>query len=287
MHKIALVTGGTRGVGKEIAKMFQRRNIDVIITGRTKESAKAAAHDLNLNGPCMSHGGNVTGYELDFTKLKLVEERNRLLHLLKTQEIQPTYLINNAGVLMLDPMEQITPKQLQVMFNVNIFGPMLLTKYCMPHMWIQKYGGILFNCPPYAIDEKTTYLMPYMQTKLSQTTFMRSLAYSVPSDSNVRVASFWTNYPLKTDAILKRGIGSEADCMHPRILARTVEEMLFGNHLAANGAQVIDKSFLEARNVNLTEFQIDKTHKPPHLDQLFAAHLKPKAEPPANASFSL
>ena len=280
MHKIALVTGGTRGVGKEIAKMFQRHNIDVIITGRTEESAKSAAHDLNLHGPCMSHGGNVTGYELDFTKLKMMEERNEILNLLKTQQIKPTYLINNAGVLMLDPMKQITPKQLNVMFNVNIFGPMLLTKYCMPHMWKQKDGGILFNCPPYAIDEKTTYLMPYMQTKLAQTTFMRSLANSVPNESNVLVSSFWTNYPLKTDAILKRGIGSEADCMHPRILARTVEGILFGDPVdpdkrrAHNGAQIVDKPFLESRNIDLTEFQMDKNHKPPHLDELFASHLK-------------
>ena len=122
---------------------------------------------------------------------------------------------------------------------------------------MEEYYSIVLHMP----STKKPPAMPYMQTKLSQTTFMRSLAYSVPSDSNVRVASFWTNYPLKTDAILKRGIGSEADCMHPRILARTVEEMLFGNHLAANGAQVIDKSFLEARNINLTEFQMDKTHK--------------------------
>ena len=96
MHKIALVTGGTRGVGKEIAKMFQRHNVDVIITGRTGESAKAAARELNRNGVPLSHGGNVTGYELDFTKLKLAEERNQLLNLLKTQEIKPTFLINNA-----------------------------------------------------------------------------------------------------------------------------------------------------------------------------------------------
>jgi short-subunit dehydrogenase len=274
MHKIALVTGGTRGVGKEIAKMFQRHNIDVIITGRTSESAKAAAHELNKDGPCMSHGGNVTGYELDFTKLKPVEERNQLLNLLKTQEIKPTFLINNAGVLMLDPMEHVTSKQLNVMFNVNILGPMLLTKYCMPHIWDDKCGGILFNSPPYAIDAKTRHLMPYMQSKLAQTTFMRSLAHSIPNESDVVVSSFWTNYPLKTDAILKRGIGKEKDCMEPRILARTVEEILFdGNRQQHNGKELIDSTFLEDRNIDLTQFQVDKDHKPPKLDELFASHL--------------
>ena len=274
MHKIALVTGGTRGVGKEIAKMFQRHNVDVIITGRSGESAKAAAHELNLNGVPMSHGGNVTGYELDFTKLKLAEERNQLLNLLKTQEIKPTFLINNAGVLVLDTMSNITNKQLHVMFDINILGPMLLTKYCMPHIWKDKCGGILFNSPPYAIDAKTRHLMPYMQTKLAQTTFMRSLAHSVPEDADVVVSSIWTSYPLKTDAILKRGIGKEKDCMEPRIVARTVEEILFdGNRREHNGKEIIDRTFLEDRDIDLAQFRADKDHNPPKLDDLFASHL--------------
>ncbi len=274
MSKLALITGATRGVGKELAKMFQKYNYDVIITGRDANNAEAIAEELNVNIPeGSSPKGRATGYELDFTTAN--EENNKLLAELKNKTIKPTYLINNAGVLMLDNMKNITPKQLHIMFSVNTFGPMLLTKYCMEHIWEQKYGGILFNSPPYVIDDKTKYLMPYMQTKLAQTTFMHSLANTTPKESNVIVSSFWTSYPLHTDAILKRGVGKMEDCMHPRILSRTVEELLFNikNREQYNGKEIIDGNFLEARGVDTTQFQMSSSRTPPMLDQLFLNHL--------------
>ena len=47
----------------------------------------------------------------------------------------------------------------------------------------KKYGAILFNSPPYIIDDKTKYLMPYA-TKLAQTTFMKSLAHLIDEKNN-------------------------------------------------------------------------------------------------------
>ncbi len=278
MTKLALITGATRGVGKELAKMFQTHNYDVIITGRDANNTKSIADELNANIPEGSSQrgtamGTAMGYELDFTTAN--EDNNELLAELKNKTIKPTYLINNAGVLMLDNMRNITTKQLHVMFSVNTFGPMLLSKYCMEHIWEQKSGGILFNSPPYAIDDKTKYLMPYMQTKLAQTTFMHSLANTTPKESDVFVSSFWTNYPLHTDAILKRGVGKIEDCMHPRILSRTVEELLFNikNRQEYNGKEIIDGKFLQARGIDTTQFQMSPSQMPPSLDQLFLNHL--------------
>ena len=65
-----------------------------------------------------------------------------------------------------------------------------------------EYGGILFNTPPYNIHDKTSYLLPYMQTKLAQTTLMKSLANS-NLNNNALICGFWTNFPLSTDAIYK------------------------------------------------------------------------------------
>ena len=47
----ALITGGTRGVGLEIAKMFKQRNFNVIITGRDSEYANSIATKLNNDYP--------------------------------------------------------------------------------------------------------------------------------------------------------------------------------------------------------------------------------------------
>ena len=272
--KTALVTGGTRGVGKELTKMFLNRNVNVIMTGRNLDNVKKVENILNSHAAENNRKARVTGYELNFTDL----DGNKLLNKLKNKEIKPTYLINNAGSLMLDNIKNVTPKRMKIMYEVNTFGPLLLTKYCIDEMLKKKYGAILFNSPPYIIDDKTKYLMPYMQTKLAQTTFMKSLSHSIAknSDMEILVSSFWTNYPLLTDAILKNGVGTEEDCMHPSILSKTVEELLFNtaNKHEYLGKEIIDKHFLTERNVDLTQFKMSESRDIKDLDLLFFQHLQ-------------
>jgi len=270
LKQTALITGSTRGVGKEIAIMFKKRNFDVIITGRDANGAKKVAQELNES---YDTKGTVRGFKLDFTDL---EGSKKLLNKLEKREIQPSYLINNAGVLMLDSMKDVTLKKMDVMYRVNAFGPMLLSKYCMEYIWKNNHGAILFNTPPYNIDEKTTFLMPYMQTKLAQTTFMRSLA-NTRAGTDILVAGFWTNYPLMTDAIIARGIGTKEECMHPSILARTVDELLFNTIYYEeltqyNGEVVIDELFLKNQKINTEKYKMGENV--PNLDIMFMKHLK-------------
>ncbi len=268
LKQTALITGGTRGVGKEIADMFKKRGYNVIITGRDTNNAKIIAEGINKKYP--DKDGIVKGYKLDFTNMA---GSRKLLAKLEKGEIRPTYLINNAGVLMFDNMRNITEKHLDIMFKVNVIGPMYLTKLCMNDIRKNNYGAILFNSPPYRIDNKTKYLLPYMQTKLAQTTFMHSLS-NLHLSSDVLVSSFWTKYPLMTDAIISRGIGGIEECMHPSILSRTIEELLFNtaNRVYYNGKVILDDDFLKNQNIDVNQYKMGKDV--PSLDSLFLKYLK-------------
>ena len=268
VKQTALITGGTRGVGKEIADMFKKRGYNVIITGRDTNNAKLIAEEINKKYP--DKDGIAQGYKLDFTNMA---GSRKLLAKLEKGEIRPTYLINNAGVLMFDNMRNITEKHLDIMFKVNVIGPMYLTKLCMNDIRKNNYGAILFNSPPYRIDNKTKYLLPYMQTKLAQTTFMHSLS-NLHLSSDVLVSSFWTKYPLMTDAIISRGIGNIEECMHPSILSRTIEELLFNtaNRVYYNGKVILDDDFLKNQNIDVNQYKMGKDV--PSLDSLFLKYLK-------------
>ena len=268
VKQTALITGGTRGVGKEIADMFKKRGYNVVITGRDTNNAKLIAEEINKKYP--DKDGIVQGYKLDFTNMA---GSRKLLAKLEKGEIRPTYLINNAGVLMFDNMRNITEKHLDIMFKVNVIGPMYLTKLCMNDIRKNNYGAILFNSPPYRIDNKTKYLLPYMQTKLAQTTFMHSLS-NLHLSSDVLVSSFWTKYPLMTDAIIMRGIGGIEECMHPSILSRTIEELLFNtaNRVYYNGKVILDDDFLKNQNIDVNQYKMGKDV--PSLDSLFLKYLK-------------
>jgi len=268
--KTALITGSTKGVGKEIAKMFLKNNYNVIITGRNINNALTVADELNSNNLTVA---KAKGYNLDFTNL---HKSFNLLNSLENKSIRPSFLINNAGALNIKNINDISVNTIDIITKTNMIGPMILSKYCINIIKDHKeYGGILFNTPPYKIDDKTTYLLPYMQTKLAQTTLMKSLSNS-NLNNNALVCGFWTNYPLSTNAIISRNIGKIENCMSPTILSKVLEELIFNtnNNTHYNGKVIIDKDFLESKNISLKQFEMGNDVK--DLDTLFMNHLKNK-----------
>ena len=266
--KTVLITGATRGVGKEIAKMFVNNNYNVVITGRNKNESTKVADELNS----IKLKKNVKGYKLDFTDL---DGSSELLNKLESKKIKPNFLINNAGTLNLNNIDKITFKNLDVMFKVNLYGPLLLSKYCLDivkHNNTDKLSGILFNVPPYNIDDKTTYLLPYMQSKLAQNTLMKSLA-NLNNNNNALICGFWTNFPLLTDAIIKKNVGTKNNCMHPSILAKCLEELIFNtnNPMQYNSKVIIDELFLKEKKININKYKMGNNVK--NLDDLFITKL--------------
>ena len=268
--KTALITGSTRGVGKEIAKMFLKNHYNVVITGRNINDAKKVADELNSNKYSLAHA---KGYYLNYDN---ISKSSNLLNSLENKEIIPNFLINNAGALNTNNLNDVSLKTINTMANTNMIGPLIMSKYCINIIKnTNEYGGILFNTPPYKIDDKTTYLLPYMQTKLGQTTLMNSLANS-NLNNKALICGFWTKYPLSTDAIINRNIGTLDNCMHPSILSNTIEELIFNtnNPWRYNSKVIIDDDFLSERNISLNKYKMCKNIK--KLDDLFMGHLKNK-----------
>ena len=251
----ALVTGSSRGIGLEIAKMFSRKGCNVILTGTKLENALQARNQVGLN--------NVFAYGLDFCQEKSLEN---FLSEMKKYKID--IVVHNAGMLSLQHWESVSPRRLENMMRVNALGPMLLSKFLIPFMKERKRGHLLFFSPPYKIDQKVSMMGPYMQTKLAQTTLMRSLAFSL-KETNIAVNSFWTRYPILTEAITYRGIGSPEDCMSPKIIADMVEKIVFEEDPKTfTGREIVDAEYLE----NTSRYAYGK-NSAKNLDDLFLDHL--------------
>jgi short-subunit dehydrogenase len=265
--KIAIVTGSTRGVGKEIAKMFLKNNYNVVITGRNVNDALSVADELNSKKNTIAYA---KGFYLNYDN---IHNSSKLLNSLENKEIIPNFLINNAGALNTRNLDNISLKTIDILTKTNMIGPLIMSKYCIDIVKNKnEYGGILFNTPPYIIDDKTTYLLPYMQTKLAQTTLMKSLANS-NLNNKALICGFWTNYPLSTDAIINRNIASLDNCMHPSILSDTLEHLIFKteNPWQYNSKVIIDSNFLKENNISLDKYKMGENIK--NLDKLFMNHL--------------
>lgn len=257
----ALVFGGTRGIGLEITKMFHRNQIPVVFTGTKLSKVKQLQNEFDSD--------LVYGTDLDLGCLFSIEKfKKKML----SYHFRPNILIYNAGYLSLRQTEKDV--NVQKLFQINTVSPIILTSFFLPHLLASKKGHVIFNSPPYIIDDKVKFLTPYIQSKLGQTTYMKSLAHIV-HDKNISCNSIWTNYPLWTDAIKLRNVGTKEQCVHPSILSRVVEEIIWNEDPKIfKGNEIIDDTYLKSKNIDIENFFLgDNVHK---LDDLFLSHLQKK-----------
>lgn len=116
--KTALVTGGNRGLGFEIAKGLQARGFRVIITSRTAKKAQKAAEGI---------GENAIPLELDQSKESSIKKGVKQI---ASQVDQLDVLINNAGVMGTRPLTEFDSEQVEEVWRTNAFGPLLVIKQC-------------------------------------------------------------------------------------------------------------------------------------------------------------
>ncbi len=134
--KVALVTGGTRGIGKAIALRFAREGAAVAINySRSKEHADAAVAELR------ALGADAEAYQCDighrdqvFAMVQAAGERFGRID----------FLVNSAarGLERPRPAIESLPKHLKHTMDVNVFGPWFAAQAAMPYM---KDGGAIIN----------------------------------------------------------------------------------------------------------------------------------------------
>lgn len=138
-RKIALVTGGNRGLGKEMALSLAKKGIDVILTYKTgKEQADSVVAEISKTGKAVA-------LQFDSSDIKSLDNFvSRVLTTLQThwQTDKFDYLINNAGVGATLLIAQVTEEQFDNLVNINFKSIYFLTQKCLPH--INNNGGVVF-----------------------------------------------------------------------------------------------------------------------------------------------
>lgn len=138
-QKIALVTGGSRGLGRSMAIALAKKGIDVVFTyNSNKEAAEEVVRDIE------SIGQKAHAFQLDTSEIRLFEEfMNQLTGYLNQMYGRPgfDFLINNAGTALYAPITDVTEKQMDDIFNIHYKGVFFLTQIALRHM--NDGGGIV------------------------------------------------------------------------------------------------------------------------------------------------
>jgi NAD(P)-dependent dehydrogenase (short-subunit alcohol dehydrogenase family) len=141
--KVAIVTGSTYGIGEAIAKVLAQEGAISIVTGRTQEEGRKCVDEIR------GAGGKAEYFPLDVTDEKRVEEVARSVFE-KYKKID--ILVNNAGIAGPNkPTHEYTRQEWEKVFDVNVTGAFLCTKYVVPYMQRQKSGNIVYISSIYGI----------------------------------------------------------------------------------------------------------------------------------------
>jgi 3-oxoacyl-[acyl-carrier protein] reductase len=128
--RVALVTGGTRGIGEAIARRLAGDGFAVAISGRTKESVGKAIEKFRKDGI------PVAGQAADARK---EEEQKALVEWVEKEFGRLDVLINNAGIGWFESVEKIPPARFREIVETNLFGPYYAIHFAAPLM--KKGGG--------------------------------------------------------------------------------------------------------------------------------------------------
>ena len=133
MKKVVLITGGSRGLGKEIVKKFSKNDYIVIINyNKSEESARKLEEELMNNEEIFLYKADISKEE----EVKLMIEK--IIKKYKKIDV----LINNAGIAIDTTFEDKTEKNFKKILNTNLIGPFLVSKYIAPIMKEQKSGNM-------------------------------------------------------------------------------------------------------------------------------------------------
>jgi NAD(P)-dependent dehydrogenase (short-subunit alcohol dehydrogenase family) len=131
----ALITGGSRGLGKAMAAIFLDAGADVMITSRHEDELKAAAAELSA-----LKKGRVEWKAMDMTVAAQVDTlaKDAVARLGKID-----ILVNNAGTNLPQPVDQISDESWETQIQLNLTSVMRLTRALVPAMKERRWGRII------------------------------------------------------------------------------------------------------------------------------------------------
>lgn len=133
--KVALVTGGTRGIGLETVKVFKENHAEVILLGSREETVNNAINELK------SDGYEVRGY---YPNLNNYEEVENTIKGIIDQFGHLDILVNNAGISANKKIEDTTSEEFSKIMDLNVKAIFNMTKAVVPYMKDNK-GGVIIN----------------------------------------------------------------------------------------------------------------------------------------------
>jgi meso-butanediol dehydrogenase/(S,S)-butanediol dehydrogenase/diacetyl reductase len=227
-RRVAMITGGGRGIGRATAQAFVAAGYAVVIAEVQPALGRRAAHALR------ARGAEAVALATDVARRASVR---RAVAATRSRFGRIDCLVNNAGVLTVGPLVRLADARLDRMLDVNLRGPLLMTRAVLPGM-LRRASGVIVNVASLLGRTGAADYATYCATKFGVVGFTEALAEELRG-TGVRV---WAVCPGLVDTPMARKTGVTARersrLIRPESVARVVVDLATGRRREPSGAAV-------------------------------------------------
>ena len=258
--KTYIVSGGSRGIGYNIAKKLAISGANVIITGKTQTkhpklegTIYSAAEDI-----CdITKKANCVAINCDVRKSDEID-------LVVSETLSMFGTINgvvlNASALCLNNTLKQTQKEIDLMNGVNIRGTFLMGQKCLKHIKKNDHGNVLVISPPIDMlntDEWWVNHLYYSMSKFNMSLMAKFWDKEFP---NVSVNTLWPRTTINT-APVRNILGGEEMINISRktdIMGDAAKSIFFADPKICTGKNFIDDEVLASLDIDVESYRVDK-----------------------------
>lgn len=255
--KNVFITGGSRGVGLEIAKRFASVGANIAIVGKTTEEQTrlkgtiySAAEEIKAAGANCVLPIQCDVQDLVKLKAAIEEAGEKFGHI--------DVLVNNASSIYLLNTSELPEKRFDLMHNIILRASLFSAKYALPYLRKSSNPHIISLAPKVDMQEKwfkghTAYTL----CKFSASMLVMGLAAEY-KEYGIAANAIWPATLLDTAAV-QNLLGGEAAVKrsrHPKIVADAVYIMANKDAKAYTGNYLLDEDVLKAENIDLAQYSV-------------------------------
>ena len=271
MNKVAIVTGGSRGIGCIICHKLAENGYNVVIT------AKSVKENKNLPGTIYSVQDELNEkYNTDSIGIKMDVRNTNEMESCVNKTIDKygkiDVLINNAGALWWENIVDTPYKKYDLVNDINSRASYVLSHLCLPHMEKNDGGHIIMHSPPFdGITDNSTYKKKtaYMISKYGMT--MTAMGISEEFfGKGIAANTIWPSTPIESFATKNNNLGIAKHWRKPDIIADAILKIIKEDPNKFTGNQLIDEDYLISKGVyDFTNYRCIKDYEPPKLNDFF------------------
>ena len=165
--KVALITGGSRGLGLQMVRAFAEHGADVVIASRKLEACEAVADEVRALGRrAMAYAVHAARWD----------EIDRLIEAVYAEFGRIDILVNNAGMSPAVPSHEVTEQLFDSVMGLNFKGPFRLASQ-VGHRMAEGDGGVIINVSSSGALNPLPRVVPYSGAKAALNAMTVSLAH--------------------------------------------------------------------------------------------------------------